>query len=225
MIVINWGGYVCERPEREDILAQIEQALAVANLIELRVDLFSSLEFLQTLRSQISIPLILTLRSASQGGKSTLSLEERFLLLRSLAALQPDYLDLEWSTDRALIPELKHLQVILSHHTEALSALEFHTLYSQMRQEPAHFYKLAVHIQNSAEGLRLVNWARHNQDADRIIIGMGPYGQITRILSPTIHNRITYASLAEDPLATTLGQISACGLRSRYRFSSLKPKK
>lgn len=120
----------------------------------------------------------------------------------------PEYIDCENGLE---LPE--GTKLILSHHNfEDTPDLE--ALYIEMKKTPADLFKIAVTPKSSTEALKILIFAKSKQDV--IAIGMGPYGEITRILAP----EITYASLDES-LRTAPGQLSIHEMLHKYHYHSL----
>src|ERR1700722_13058623 len=99
---------VIKGPTFQEAHRQISKALAYADLVELRLDGFTGLEVaaLKRLRSHFSLPMIFTLRSQIQGGSYAQSEENRLADIHSLAALKPEYLDLENHISPRFIEEI-----------------------------------------------------------------------------------------------------------------------
>lgn len=217
---------VIKGPSYAEAAQQIAGALLYADLIELRLDLFHGLdrEDLKKLRLDCKIPMIFTLRSASQGGSCTLPEEQRLEAIKHLASLEPDYFDIEFFVPPVFIAEIAsqypNLKLILSfHHFSETPDLD--ALYAKMKKIPAAFYKIAVTARSTLDALRLLCWVKQ-QPEKPIAISMGSYGQISRILGKIAGSPITYASLDDDQ-ATAPGQLSAKILSERYRYHTLNP--
>src|SRR5579864_6983362 len=92
----------------------------VADCAELRLDLFEEDFDLPTLlRARGSLPVVVTLRPPSQGGRSTLASEDRLKILVSAAELGADYVDLEWdAVSPSVLDAVRSAgaQVIVSRH-------------------------------------------------------------------------------------------------------------
>lgn len=205
---------------------QISQALPYADLIELRLDLMPNmnLEAINQLRGHFSIPMIFTLRSSQQGGNYVHSEEQRLIELRHLAALKPEYLDLEFHLPPDFIAEIQaqypEIKIILSYHHFAVTPEDLDGLYNRMLEIPTWGYKIAVTPSGAVDALRLLCWAKQRPGNNLIAISMGAHGQISRILAPCIGSPITYASL-EDESQTAPGQLSAKILLERYHYRAL----
>lgn len=217
---------VIKGPSYKDAQQQIQEASAYASCVELRLDYFTSLDLdaLKKLQKQFSIPMIFTLRSHSQGGNYQKSEEERLQDLTQLATLSPEYLDIEYDVPKAIIEKiLSHCpqtKLILSYHNFT-EVPDLDAILSNMQTVKAHFYKIAVMPHNTLDALKIACWNKTHKNL--IVIGMGPYGQITRILAPVIGSSMTYATLDEASSETAPGQLSAKTLIERYRTPSLNP--
>jgi 3-dehydroquinate dehydratase/shikimate dehydrogenase len=213
-------------PSPREVQEQLAQAMEYADVVELRLDCWSQIDtvFLNKLRRQFSIPMIFTLRSQAHGGHYAHSEEERLQTIKDLAAIKPEYFDLETHVPLRFIEEIvPNTKLILSYHNSAETPANLDAIYNEMIQIPAHFYKIAVLAQNSLDAMRLICWAcKFNDNGKWIAISMGEHGQLSRILAPIIRSPITYAALNDD-LKTAPGQLSAKTLINRYRHSSLRP--
>jgi 3-dehydroquinate dehydratase/shikimate dehydrogenase len=218
---------VINGPSYEEARKQINQALDDADLIELRLDNFASIDFdeLKSLRSSFTIPMIFTLRSREQGGNYRQSEKSRLTTIRQLIALKPEYLDLEYLIDPQFIKEIllqyPTIKIILSYHNFVETPCDLEGLYKGMQAIPAHFYKIAVMANNSLDAMRLLCWAKQ-KEGNVVTISMGPHGQISRILAPIIKCPITYATLGENQESAP-GQLPARLLKNQYRYHSLNP--
>ncbi len=203
---------------------QISQAKEHADLVELRLDRFEELDLtaLKDLRAAFSIPMIFTLRSRSQGGSYPFSEEKRLADLSHLATLEPEYIDFELHAATQGFREIKQrhpsVKWILSHHDFDKIPDDLEGLYKKMRAYDAHYYKICVTPRNSVEALHFLCWAKGKKNT--IAIGMGDYGQISRIVAPVLGCPLVYASLDEEQPAGP-GQLSLETLVERYRFKSL----
>lgn len=206
---------------------QISEALAYADIVELRLDGFLELdvEALKILRSHFSIPMIFTLRSQQQGGHYTQSEENRLTDIRRLAVLKPEYLDLENHVPSDFIEELSlqypQIKLILSYHNFTETPENLEGIFQEMQKTPASFYKIAVTAQNCLDAMRLLCWTK-NSPKKLIAISMGSHGQISRILAPVMECPITYVSLDENQKSAP-GQLSAKTLIEQYHYHSLNP--
>lgn len=207
---------------------QISTAISVADMVELRLDFFDFFdsEDLIKLRSSFTIPMIFTLRSHFDGGNYKQSEETRLDAIQNLAALKPEYLDVESHVSNDFIRKISkqhpEIKLILSYHNFEETPKDLEGIYQSMRNTPAFFYKIAVKAHNSIDALRLICWCKDSKK-DLIAISMGEPGQISRILGPITGCPITYAALEEDQ-GSAPGQLTASTLNDRYQYPSLNSK-
>lgn len=219
---------VIKGPTIEAAYQQIEKALPYADVVELRLDCFGSLDEngLRKLKMAFSIPMIFTLRSKGQGGSYEGTENTRLEKIRALATLKPEFLDLEscipvefFEEMRTLHPDVK---VICSYHDFISTPQDLPALYRSLKQKSASLYKIAVMAENSLDALRLLAWVK-NEGEEIIAVSMGPYGQISRILAPIVGSQMTYAAINKGQ-ETAPGQLLAKTLVELYRYHSLNPK-
>lgn len=219
---------VIKGPDLKAIYQQIEKVTPHADLIELRLDLFEGIDqaSLMQLRKATPLPMIFTLRSQQQGGSDRSLLSDHLQHLRSLLALNPEYLDVESHLPSSFFEEMQQhypkIKVICSYHDFTHTPDDLDTLYQTLKQKPAFYYKIAVMANSSIDALRGLCWTKQ-QDKQLIAVSMGPLGEISRILAPIVGSLITYASVDED-LKTAPGQCSLETLLGIYRYRSLAPK-
>ncbi len=218
---------VIKGPSFKEAFQQIEKIRQKADLIELRLDLFAEIdpEKIQQLRQSASLPAIFTLRSRSQGGSYSGSEKERMDKIRLLAALHPEYLDLEDEVPAEYIREIRvlypRIKIILSHHDFEQTPFSLDEIYQGMMRKKADLYKMAFMAKNGCDSVRLLSWARTVQEP-LIAISMGEYGQLGRIVGPLFDRPITYASV-DDETASAPGQLTVSVLNDRYHYRKLNP--
>lgn len=216
---------VIKGPSFQEAYQQISEALKFADLIELRLDLFRSLDLdaLKDLRAHFSIPMIFTLRSQRQGGRYLQTEQNRLTAIRRIVELKPEYLDLENHISTPFIQEISALhpevKLIFSYHNFEETPKNLDEIFREMQKIPAFFYKIAVTANNCLDALKLISWAKKTDD-QLIAISMGYHGQISRILGPIVNSPITYAVL-EDSQVLAPGQLTAKTLIEQYHHNSL----
>lgn len=217
---------IIKGPTFEDARNQLIQAQDGCSLVELRLDFFKDLNLdqLKKLRQEFPIPMIFTFRPVSQGGAFEGSEEERLEQIKKLSTLKPEYIDLEYNVPSSFAKNLKaenpETKVIVSFHDfEKMPPLT--PVLEKLKKLDADLYKIAVMIHSSAEALSLLSFMKENQP-NVVVMGMGPYGEITRILSPIFGGRFVYASLNQG-LSTAPGQLTVKQLLTIYRYNNLRP--
>lgn len=217
---------VIKGPSIDEVYTQINEALSLADLIELRLDHFESIdtETLKNIRHRFSIPMIFTLRNQSNGGHYLKSEATRLNEIQRLIELQPEYFDIEHDVSDSFLHSLfaQNLRVkfILSYHNFSTIPQHLPLLLQDMQNKHPTYYKIAITPQSCLEALQFL--CHFKEQPNVILIGMGMHGQMTRILGPILGSPITYTTLNET-LSTAPGQLLASDLIQRYRFHSLNP--
>ncbi len=206
---------------------QIAEAVPYADVIELRLDYWSSLEIseVKELRDSLTLPVLFTLRTKSQGGHCTLEESQRLLLLEQLASLLPDYMDLEFDVPvefaLALREEFPQIQLIRSYHDFTQTPNNLEALLQKLYHPAFHFIKIAVFAHTILDTLRLLLFIQQNSQKYSLIgIAMGEYGEASRILAPILGSRFTYGSINTEQAAAP-GQLSLAELTNTYRVQLL----
>lgn len=210
------------------LLRRIEPGLY--DCLELRLDGCSRTEALHIAEHVCAMPLpiIVTLRSRAEGGLFTGTEPERIALLEELAALHPDYLDIEAALPGAVIAKIRAIapqtRIILSWHdfTGTPESLEDVLSAMQAKADGVH-YKLAALAHTTPDALRMMLFCREQTQNGLSLTGisMGEHGITTRILAPIMHQGFCYCPLEET---TAPGQLDARTLRSTYHFPALHQK-
>ena len=185
---------------------QSRQQLAKATFAELRLDFFESITIdkINDLRKEFLIPMIFTLRSKQQGGNYSENENERIKAIQSLCVLEPEYIDLEYHVPESFISEIKkrhpNIKIIASYHNfEKMPPLG--PILNELKKMPADFFKIAVTPQSSNESLEILDFMK-NHSSNVFAMGMGPYGESTRVLGPLFGAKIIYGSPDHFPVKT-----------------------
>lgn len=215
---------VIKGPTLEQAREQLNKAIKGCSLVEIRLDFFKnvSLNEIKLLKDEFNIPMLFTLRSTSQGGAYDKSERERLDELKEFASLKPEYIDVEYTVDPSYFKELKakypETKLIVSFHDfEKMPPLL--PILNQLKQISADLYKIAVMVHSAAEALSLLVFMKEHQP-NLLIMGMGVYGEVTRILAPVYGGLYVYASLDEG-LSTAPGQVTVEQLNSIYHYDKL----
>jgi 3-dehydroquinate dehydratase/shikimate dehydrogenase len=225
---------VCVR--RADELADnVKRAQEVADLVELRIDcvepteIDATLKEVASLQNTASVPFILTLRSAEQGGGRPIAAAERveFWLHKSQFGVPksfPDFADVELELLESdyLRQQLSNMRLICSHHDFVGVPGDLEDIYSRMAATNASILKIAVQADDATDCIPVFNLIERARREGRelIAIAMGQVGVMTRILGPSRGSFLTYGSLNKDS-ATAPGQVTARELREVYRIDSI----
>lgn len=212
-------------PTFDEAASQILSLPSEVNLLEFRLDCFQGLNesFIEQLRAVRALPVIFTLRDPRQGSEYKGTEQQRLQELARYAKLHPEYLDLESTCPKEFVQSISEMhpsvKILLSDHNYQETPQNLDHLYEKMRTTPAHLYKIAVQCNSSIDALRLLLFVKR---APKPIcaMGMGEYGEVTRVLGKICGSAITYASVSDD-LKAVAGQLSAKNLLETYHFPAL----
>lgn len=200
------------------------QAKALADIFELRIDLFESREpaavgrLCEAVRAE-KVALIATVRSQGEGGGAALSDDERFRLFEA-AMPYVDALDIEHRAAlRDRVIALAHgtaKKVIVSHHDfdRTPSDRELITIVDEARAAGADVVKLATAAHSFTDVERLFAILLSQRSKCLVAISLGPYGTASRVFFPLFGSLLTYAFLRE---AVAPGQLSLRDLHDELR--------
>lgn len=187
----------------------IEHSTAVADVIELRMDLIHNgrlVALIDHARARDkAVKVLVTHRPGAGGGP--LQERRRIDCLKDAVGLGADYVDVELQTDRVLREDLIETIARLQHRTALI--VSHHDF---QRTPPLRTLKSLFQgcMEAGADMVKIVTWARTPQDNLRVLgliadarregIGlinfcMGPEGRISRIAAPMLGSCLSYVSL------------------------------
>jgi 3-dehydroquinate dehydratase / shikimate dehydrogenase len=210
-------------PSMSKAQEQIASALAVADILELRLDLIEAPD-LNTLFASASLPVIATCRSKIDGGQFKGPDEDRIQLLQGALQAGANYVDIEVSTPREhLQPFLEGLdpaKIILSYHDFSHTPEDFSPLYDAMCELPGDIIKIVTYARDLSDNLKMFDLLKRAKQENQKLIGlcMGDLGEISRVLSPLFGGFLTFGSL-ETGQESAPGQMPAKTLKDIYRVN------
>ena len=209
-----------EKSVKEAVAAGLVAQEKGADLLEVRFDLMDKLpEDLSPFR-RLSVPRIATLRTARQGGRCELGDEERLRFFRRAARIGFEYIDIESDSPlvRRMGRELKNTGVICSYHdfsgTPGVSGILDALVSTASKGDLA---KVAFQVNSISDLVRLHEAAGMFSATGNhfIVIGMGPLGEVTRVLPRGFGSAFTYGSLEQGreaaPGQLDVGTLKALG--------------
>lgn len=206
-------------PTVQALLEQAVSAAAHADWLEVRLDLLEGEVELSSLR-RFERPLLLTLRSRSEGGRDESSAAEaRQQLLRHAAP--GDFLD--WELKRGAPPAWPAEQLLISRHIQgAMTGEDLHDALPPLITRPAGHYKLIFAAERLSDCLKARDLLAHaRRDAIPLIcFAMGEAGVPSRLLSPAWGGAAVFGNPPGAPVAAP-GQIDVTLLTGLYRARSL----
>ncbi len=203
-----------------------------ADLVELRVDCIGDVPAVEAaLRAPRVLPVLLTVRSKSEGGAWTGEERARIGLLLRLAALAPDYVDVEAATWRAAEPVRRWAaaraggvpRLIISQHDLEDTPADVAAALRTLREIPADVHKAVFTARDATDALRVAAALARAPHPERLIaLAMGEAGLVTRVLARKFNAFLTFASLAEGR-ASAPGQPTLSDLRTLLRWDAVGP--
>ena len=212
----------------EDILNQLPHDLPY-DFIELRIDTYSYLNechkvitLLQKIRELVECPILLTCRSLSEGGQSSLTKDEyKQLLIQIIESGLTDMVDVEVNVGNAIVFEVvekaksHNIKVVMSYHNfdKTPSQEDMMDILEKMEVMGGDILKIAVMPVCKKDVVTLMNTSlimSSRIDKPLIMISMGELGKITRIAGELIGSSVTFG-MAIDSSAP--GQIHVSHLK------------
>lgn len=187
----------------------IERSAAVADVIELRMDLIHEgrlVALIDHIRAcDKAVKVLVTHRP--EAGSDPLQERRRIDSLKDAVGLGADYVDVELQTDRALRKELieaidclrRRTALIVSHHdfgrTPSLRTLK--ALFQGCIDAGADIVKIVTWARRAEDNLRVLGLIADARRKDIALINfcMGPHGRISRIAAPMLGAYLSYGSL------------------------------
>jgi 3-dehydroquinate dehydratase / shikimate dehydrogenase len=183
---------------------------SAADIVELRLDGVADLDVAGALADRRR-PVIVTCRSAAEGGRFEGAEETRLGVLAQAIRLNAEYIDVEWRADRASLPWGKVTQIVLSHHVFDGVPADLRDRVRAMRGEIVDVVKVAVTATSLRDCVSLRDAiAGHGR---HVAIAMGEPGWITRTHPALFGSQWSYAGTAAP------GQLSPTALRECYRIA------
>jgi 3-dehydroquinate dehydratase/shikimate dehydrogenase len=198
-------------------LRQRRDAVPDADLVELRLDTVSDPSVAGALEGRRH-PVVVTCRPQWEGGSFTGSEEERKKLLAEAFAGGAEYVDVEWRARfDDLIAQSSGRRVVLSTHDFRGVPMDLTARVHAMRSTGAEVIKIAATLTSLDDAIPLLDLgAQSSRQNGMVLIGMGPYGLVTRVLAGRFGSRWTYAGALHE-----IGQLNATALLEDYHFRSL----
>jgi 3-dehydroquinate dehydratase/shikimate dehydrogenase len=200
---------------------EVPGALKDVAWLEVRADLVGDLK-IETLREIFPGRLLYTLRSAEEGGAFRGGLEARHERLAAAAAAGYDLVDLEVDRDveEALLAAVPPSRRLLSWHGGPTEISDLRSLFADMAEIPAAFYKLIPEARQAGQELVPLVLLQELKRQDVVAFATGSIGTWTRLLAPRLGAPLVYGAVGE---AGAPGQLSIEKLRHDFGLPDLPP--
>jgi 3-dehydroquinate dehydratase / shikimate dehydrogenase len=219
---------ICES-DAAALTTTIQQAAKVGDIVEIRLDCFPEQQLplaVAALRTNLSIPTILTLRPHAEGGRDVDSDYRIRFWRESGFSLPATFIDLEVDLAERLVAEgdthVDWSRVICSIHDFHRGVTDLNLLYERLARIPARVLKVAVVPDDAVDNVDIFRLLARAQMEGRelIALGMGTAGIATRVLGLSLGSVLTYAAF--DPVRPTApGQPSLTEMRDQYRINQI----
>ncbi|HJS74552.1 MAG TPA: type I 3-dehydroquinate dehydratase, partial [Vicinamibacteria bacterium] len=180
------------------------------------------LDALRELGRELGKPLLLTCRSAREGGAFRGTEGERLAILARAIDRGFEYVDVEIDALEAALPKRSGTRLVLSHHDfEAFPAGLDRTVAKALALG-ADVVKIAARVSSLAGSIRLARAGEEVRKAGKeyVPVPLGPAGTSGRILASRLGAAFTYAPLAASR-TTGPGQVPLDELLDLFRFRSI----
>jgi 3-dehydroquinate dehydratase/shikimate dehydrogenase len=192
-------------------------AVRNADLVELRLDTVADPDVAGALQGR-SIPVILTCRSAREGGQFRGSEDERRRILLDAARSDADYVDVEWQAGLADVTAVRRGRgSVLSMHDFAGVPADLRARVAAMAREGAEIVKVAVAVSRLSDCSALLRLSRSLDEGRSVVIGMGLAGLATRVLAARFGSAWSYSGEGVAP-----GQVSATTMEREFGFRRIR---
>lgn len=194
-----------------------------ADIVEVRLDHIDvarmDAEALSEVRAAVKGPVVATLRSAAEGGRSTLRGGRREEALRAIAEAGFEFIDLEVRTDSGIVKSLsiEGPQRIISSHLRAPAGAKEVAKRLEAACAAGDIGKVAMPCTDASQALMLARLGIVAKGAgkDFALIGMGDQGALTRACADEIGSSLVYCCLPGKPAAPGQFDVATqAGLRS-----------
>ncbi|RPJ80918.1 MAG: type I 3-dehydroquinate dehydratase, partial [Acidobacteria bacterium] len=202
----------------EDRVAQLNTKIrrrdGACPLIEIRIDHLDSPE-IPCLPDPRRSGYIATCRPVREGGRYRGTETDRLELLQLAARSGFDWIDLEHDVPPISFPP--GVQVVRSYHDFQGFPSDWSALTGRIDSLPGDLSKIAVAVENTEQLIEVLGQFEKPAARKRIFIGMGGFGQPSRLLGHFLGNAWTYVTEETDRQIAP-GQCSLDSARTSFRL-------
>lgn len=220
---------------REIAQAKRDIALAAeagADIVELRIDDVADAQVVQEIVRASTLPTIVTCRPTWEGGSNQLPDGARLELLRSAAAGDASYVDVELKSFKLQDPEItvdplfntdrdERAGVIVSSHDFTDRPAKLLSIINELNASKADVAKIVWMARSVRDNLEAFDILQSRQKPT-IALCMSEAGLISRVLAKKFGAFLTFAGLTKDSV-TAPGQVSVHDMKGLYRWDKINP--
>ena len=186
-----------------------------ADCIEVRLDYLENPEASDLIEwGDLRAPAIATCRGRRQGGRFAGSIDDELRILERAVSNGARWVDMDFRFARGFPPA----DVIGSYHDFDSTPEDLEGLLDAVCQSPVAVAKIATFVRSWSDNRRLLKLLGKSWPKPVIVIGMGPMGQITRIIGPSRGSALTYTGVGDG---SAPGQLALEELINTYRFREI----
>ncbi len=209
----------------EEAIEKIQYASQYNSLIELRIDGMKEIN-LPRIFEQTQQKIIITNRTAREGGKFSGTLDEYEQLFFEAIECGAAYIDIEFAFGKNFFQKInsrkKKTKIILSHHNVQKTPASLLSTYNTMKLFGADVMKI-VSLANSIADNKIIFDILHTARLERqklISFCMGECGHVSRILAGKYGSHLLFAPLNEKEI-TAPGQLPFTKLYEVFRADKI----
>jgi 3-dehydroquinate dehydratase type I len=203
----------------EEALKKIARANAVADMLEIRLDMMDTFDLGKMIQAA-SKPALVTYRSIREGGKGTADHKTHANYLSVALQEGAELVDVEWRLPEKWREKIFRVRgksnIIISTHMpdNTPSREDLEEIFREMTGTGAHITKIVTHARTMADNFRVLELIPKAQEREINIIAfcMGRFGRISRIFSHLMGGYLTFASL-EGGEESAAGQIPVAEMK------------
>jgi len=186
-----------------------------ADCIEVRLDYLDNPAASDRIQwRDLPAPVIATCRGRDQGGRFAGSIDDEMRILERAVQNGARWVDVDYRFARQFGPA----KVIGSYHDFESTPENLEGLLDAVCQSPVAVAKIATFVRTWSDNRRLLELLEKSWPKPVIVIGMGPMGQITRIIGPSRGSALTYTGVGAG---SAPGQLTLRDLIDTYRFREI----
>jgi 3-dehydroquinate dehydratase/shikimate dehydrogenase len=195
------------------------KTLREADIVELRLDRLKDLALQDNIK-KVRKPVIITLRPPEQWGFWEGSDRERCKIFQKAIDSEVAYIDIEWKSAQAILPQLKmnnQTKLILSHHTSENNLDRLLAILKKMVRTKADIYKLIFGVNHFDDNANLFYLLEeiNKYNVRYVIHAGGELGAVSRLTGTVMGNEFIYLGVA-GKARTASGQQTLTQAKNEY---------